>query len=327
MLNIFVTYRCNLLCPYCFARELQTDFKEDMQQQQFGKLLTWLQGSGTTAVAFLGGEPTLHPEISTMIRQTAEAGIAVTLFTNGLFSPELLQQLTPYVANFVINFNDPEIYPSTHQYNLFHENLKNLTTANARVTFSKNFSPGNADYAYLLDNARHYGIKAIRYDISRPASSGTNTHYAATETSKILEHIVDFVRDCETHNIKTGLDCCLKYCELPVNTRKYLERVSMKLTGICHPSVDIHPDLSASYCLPMRHIMVNDVTTFSTSERLTHHFASAVHSIRFKNVSQQCENCSDFNTRCQGGCLALKESTTSVSAQPEPILQEIRDNS
>lgn len=327
MLNIFVTYRCNLSCPYCFARELQTDFKEDMQQEQFAKLLTWLQDSQITTIAFLGGEPTLHSEIGTMIRQTAEAGITVTLFTNGLFPPELLPQLTPYVANFVINFNDPKMYSSTQQYNLLHENLTNLTAANARVTFSKNFAPGTTDYGYLLDGARQYGIKAIRYDISRPANSGTNTYYAKNETSQILEHIVDFVRECEAYSIKTGLDCCLKYCELPANTREYLERVSMKLTGICHPSVDIHPDLSASYCLPMRHILVDDVTTFSTSERLIHHFAIAVRPIRFKNVSQQCENCSDFNIRCQGGCLALKESIPSFGAQPEPILQGTRDNS
>jgi pyruvate-formate lyase-activating enzyme len=318
MLNIFVTYRCNLSCPYCFACELQKDFKEDMQQQEFNKLLTWLQDSKTTTVAFIGGEPTLHPNISTMVRQTAEAGIAVTLFTNGLFSPELLPQLTPYVANFVINFNDPKIYPSTHQYNLLHENLKNLTTVNARVTFSKNFAPGNTDYGYLLEGARQYHIKAIRYDISRPSNNGTNTHYAISETAKILEHIVEFVRDCEAYDIKTGLDCCLKYCELSVDTRRYLERVSMKLTGICHPSVDIHPDLSASYCLPMRHVTVDDVTTFRTNEQLTRHFAAAVRPIRFKNVSQQCESCSDFKIRCQGGCLALKESTTSLGVCPEP---------
>lgn len=311
MINIFVTYRCNLKCSYCFACELQNDFK-DIQQEQFNKLLTWLKDSKTTSVAFLGGEPTLHPKISRMVRETAEAGIVVTLFTNGLFSPELLPQLAPYVANFVVNFNDPRIYSSEEQYRVLCRNLENLKTVNARVTFSKNFAPGYIDYGYLLDGARQYGVKAIRYDISRPASHGTNTHYTTTETSKILEHIVDFVRDCETYDIKTGLDCCLKYCEIPVESRQYLERISMKFKGICHPSVDIHPDLSASYCLPMRHVTVDDVTAFSTGESLTHHFADAVRPIRFKNVSQQCENCSDFKIRCQGGCLALKKSINAL---------------
>jgi hypothetical protein len=35
-----------------------------------------------------------------------------------------------------------------------------------------------------------------------------------------------------------------------------------------HRTLDIHPDLSASYCLPMRHIPVPDVTRFANSERL-----------------------------------------------------------
>lgn len=288
-----------------------------MQQHEFNKLLNWLQHSATTAVAFIGGEPTLHPKISTMVRRTAEAGIAVTLFTNGLFPPELAPLLTPYVTNFVINFNDPKIYTSTYQYNLLHENLTTLTRAKARITFSKNFAPDNTDYSYLLDGAHKYGITAIRYDISRPGTSGTNAYYATTETSRLMEHIVAFVRDCQSHNIKTGLDCCVRFCELSIDTRKYLERVSMKLTGICHPSVDIHPDLSASYCLPMRHVTVDDVTTFSNSERLIHHFATAVRPIRFNNVNQQCESCDDFKIRCQGGCMALRQAPGSSRVTPE----------
>jgi len=288
-----------------------------MQERDFARLLDWMRNSASPAVAFLGGEPTLHPEISTMIRRTAEAGMTVTLFTNGLFSSELLPLLTPYVANFVVNFNDPEIYNTTQQYDLIHENLKRLSAANARITFSKNFAPGNTEYTYLLDGACRYGVDAIRYDISRPGNKGTNDYYEAQETSLLMDHIVTFVRDCAANNIKTGLDCCVKYCELSLENRSYLERVSMKLTGICHPSVDIHPDLSASYCLPMRHVTVDDVTAFSNSERLIHHFASMVRPFRFKNTPPQCEHCGDFRTRCQGGCMALRQDTTHCRATSE----------
>ena len=306
IINIFVTYRCNLRCSYCFARELYDEFPQDMREQEFQRLLRWIRKTGVSTAAFIGGEPTMHAGIVPMIRETVAAGVTVTLFTNGLFSPDLVHNLSMYVSNFVVNFNDPVTYSSA-QYKLLHENLARLSESGARITFSKNFSTGNINYAYLLDEAGRYGVRTIRYDISRPASSGTNDYYALNETRQLMDHIVAFVRACESRNIKTGLDCCLKFCELSGEDRAYLERVSMKFKGICHPSIDIHPDLSASYCLPMRHVSVTDVTAFANCEQLMHHFAEAVRPIRFENVSDECHNCHDFRRRCQGGCLAAKQ--------------------
>ena len=77
MINIFVTYRCNLSCPYCFAHDLQQEYRQDLQPEEFDKLLKWMTATRVTAVAFIGGEPTLHPKIVEMVRATAEAGITV----------------------------------------------------------------------------------------------------------------------------------------------------------------------------------------------------------------------------------------------------------
>jgi len=306
MINIFVTYRCNLACPYCFARDLQQDFQHDMQEAEFDRLLTWMSRARVTAAAFIGGEPTLHPRLAEMISMTSGAGISVTLFTNGLFPTSLVQDLAPHVTNFVVNYNDPQIYSHPSQKELLHANLNALTQAGCRITFSKNFTPACLDYDYLIEGARKYGVAAIRYDISRPGTNGTNDYFTANQTTDLMTHVVRFVRACEEVGIRTGLDCCLKFCDLSMSDRAYLERVSMKLTGICHPSIDIHPDLSASYCLPLRHVAVQDVTEFVNCERLTHHFASAVRPARFENVSAECLDCPDFRKKCQGGCMALK---------------------
>ena len=42
MINIFVTYRCNLACPYCFARDMKGEFPYDMGEEAFSALLDWL---------------------------------------------------------------------------------------------------------------------------------------------------------------------------------------------------------------------------------------------------------------------------------------------
>lgn len=307
MINIFVTYRCNLACSYCFARDLVHEFPDDLSPENFTILLEWMRRAALPAAAFIGGEPTLHPGLPDMVRRTAEAGIAVVLFTNGLFPEGLADELAPYVSNFVVNYNDPSMY-SQAQHDRLHANLKRISESGARLTFSKNFSRQYRDYEYLLEGCDRYGIESVRYDISRPSLNAGNDHFTNDGTREIVSHIVDFVKQCESRGIRTGLDCSLRLCDLKVEDRSYLERVSMKFTGVCHPSIDIHPDLSASYCLPMRDIAVEDVTSFPDQEGLMWHFADMVRPIRQTNVSQDCFDCKDFMRRCQGGCMALRRN-------------------
>lgn len=305
MLNIFVTYRCNLACPYCFARELFSDFPHDMRREDFNRLLQWMTDTGVTRAALIGGEPTLHPEILTVAMEMCDAGIDVVLFTNGLFAGELAARLPLYISHFVINYNDPERY-APGQYERLHDNLSQLVAADSTITFSKNFSPNARQYEHFLNGVKHYGIRAVRYDITRPGHSGTNEFTHTTDSRELMAHIVRFVRECEALGVKTGMDCCVRYCDLSHDDRAFLERVSMKFRGICHPSIDIHPDLSASYCLPLKDVAVRDVTAFASRDRLMHHFAATVRPWRFENVSENCLSCHDFKKKCQGGCMVTK---------------------
>jgi len=304
MINIFVTYRCNLACSYCFARDLQKEFRDDMAPNDFARLLEWIRHAAPPAVAFIGGEPTLHPRLPEMIERVTHAGSAAVLFTNGLFDPGLVPVLAGMVENFVVNYNEPSCY-APGQYERLHLNLEALRSRGAKITFSKNFSREYSNYGYLLDALDRYGVKAVRYDISRPSSTGDNDHFTLDDTRAIMSRVVGFVKTCERRGVRTGLDCSVRLCDLEDDDRLYLERVSAKFTGVCHPSVDIHPDLSASYCLPLRHIAVRDVTQFADHDALQWHFAQTARPLRLENVSASCLDCKDFMRRCQGGCLAL----------------------
>ncbi len=291
-----------------------------MSGETFRLLLNWMRRAGVNTAAFIGGEPTLHPGLVQMVQETAASGIAVTLFTNGLSPAELTEQLIPHIDNFVINCNSRSIYPSESTFERFHDNLRLLQAKGARVTLSKNFAPDDLDHDYLLETAQSYQIKAIRYDFSRPASSATNTFFPAEKTGTLMASTLSFVRKCEELDIKTGLDCCMKFCDVSPEELSYLRKVSMKLTGICHPSVDIHPDLSASYCLPMRHITVDDVTEFSGVDWLIYHFSNAVREMRFKNTDQKCNTCPDFMRKCQGGCLASRQPAPTSNCNSTPTI-------
>ncbi len=315
MINIFVTYRCNLSCPYCFAEELREEHPADMGPETFARLLNWMRRSGLAAAAFLGGEPTLHPLLVEMIEATQAAGVSAVLFTNGLFPRELADRLAPSVSNFVVNLNERPFYAPSQAVQL-NATLSRLSEMGARITFSKNFSMRSQGYEDLLEAAARYGVRAVRYDFSRPGRSARNDHLSLEETGRMLRPVLDFVRKCEERGVKTGLDCCVRFCDLSREELRYLKRVSMKFTGICHPSIDIHPDLSASYCLPLYHVRVADVTSFPDDMSLMRRFSEMVRSTRYGGVNGQCLACPEYQRTCQGGCMALKERAAGVSHAP-----------
>ncbi|TVQ98563.1 MAG: radical SAM protein [Desulfovibrionales bacterium] len=314
MIKVFTTYRCNISCDYCFARETRSRHPHDISADDFDRLLGWSKKAGIQTIAFIGGEPTLHPELETMIKETKLRGLNIVVFTNCLFAEHIAKTLAEHASNIVVNYNHPRNY-SDLQLSRIKANLRDLTALGGRVTFSKNFSPTNLDYDYLLEAIDDYGVRFVRYDISRPSGSASNNHYQLRDAKSVISHIVGFVKACESRDVRTGLDCSVRLCDLNEKDRRYLERVSSKFSGICQPSVDVHPDLSASYCLPMYDMKIDDITVFADRNSVLGHFAKLVRPVRHESVTSECLACKDFMLRCQGGCLAL-QSRHAPAAQP-----------
>jgi len=88
-----LTRRCNLTCSHCYidggdARE------NEMPTSEFYRLLDEFADMGVWAVAFTGGEPTLHPDFANLVRHARKRGLLVGIATNGMFlTPDLLDSL------------------------------------------------------------------------------------------------------------------------------------------------------------------------------------------------------------------------------------------
>ncbi len=311
MLNLFITYKCNFNCDYCFIRGFGEEYPMSLSSESFDKLCLWLKRNRVVALGVLGGEPTLHERLPWMLNRLNEIGVSPVLFTNGLFKEDLRVPLANTVANFVINYNDPSMY-TNKQWRMLDGNLTALRAMDCRISFSKNFSKGRLRYNYIIEGALRHNIRSIRYDISRPNPLEKNNYFNLEESMQLTRHIVDFVKECTKRGIKTGLDCCIPQCFFSDEDLNYMKLVSMKFSGICMPSIDIHSDLSASYCIPMRDVSVPDVTAFSNEMDLVAYFSRQVAELRNGKRPEHCIGCKKFGVKCQGGCLALKKMTPAV---------------
>jgi radical SAM protein with 4Fe4S-binding SPASM domain len=88
-----LTRRCNLSCPHCYI-EGGAARENEMPASEFYRLLDEFAEMGVWAVAFTGGEPTLHPEFAGLVRHARKRRLLVGIATNGMFlTGELLDSL------------------------------------------------------------------------------------------------------------------------------------------------------------------------------------------------------------------------------------------
>jgi pyruvate formate lyase activating enzyme len=81
---------CNLRCPWCQNRELVTGEKQPGSMALEAALAIIRQrGSLLGGVVLSGGEPSLYPDLSGLIREIRGWGLSVKLDTNGMAPPVL----------------------------------------------------------------------------------------------------------------------------------------------------------------------------------------------------------------------------------------------
>ncbi|MEJ2659311.1 MAG: radical SAM protein [Desulfobacteraceae bacterium] len=96
--NVFfhILTQCNLGCRHCYINPGQ----HGTQKLSLERIETWLriliQRSPSANLIFLGGEPTLHPELPAAVRVARRLGYAsITIDTNGYLFNNILHKVTP----------------------------------------------------------------------------------------------------------------------------------------------------------------------------------------------------------------------------------------
>lgn len=102
---------CNFRCPFCHNRDLLDTAPETIDQAELFAFLNKRKGL-LDAVCISGGEPTLQPNLETLIRKIKAIGYAVKLDTNGS-RPDVLKHL---VAHGLLDYVAMDIKNSPAQY-------------------------------------------------------------------------------------------------------------------------------------------------------------------------------------------------------------------
>ncbi|MCC5845852.1 MAG: GTP 3',8-cyclase MoaA [Verrucomicrobia bacterium] len=95
-LRVSLTDACNLRCVYCMPEHMKfRPQSENISLAEYRRLLPLFHALGFDKFRFTGGEPTLHPQLTELIAETAALPGApfVALTTNGMLLPKLARPL------------------------------------------------------------------------------------------------------------------------------------------------------------------------------------------------------------------------------------------
>ena len=102
--NVFfhILTRCNLRCRHCYINPRQHG-GETLPLETVEKWLdAFADRAPETNVIFLGGEPTLHPDLARAVAYARNAGFgSITIDTNGYLFNDILDRITPDQVDFI----------------------------------------------------------------------------------------------------------------------------------------------------------------------------------------------------------------------------------
>ena len=105
-----VTHRCPLQCPYCSNPLELTRASEEMETQEWLRVLDEAAKLGVLQVHFSGGEPTARRDLAALIRRATERGLYTNLITSGVLTDA--RQLADYaqagLRHVQLSFQDSE---------------------------------------------------------------------------------------------------------------------------------------------------------------------------------------------------------------------------
>jgi len=188
-IHIVPTYVCNLACDFCYAKGFVKKYPDPMSLDLFMEIFEYCRMHGVKSISFLGGEPTLWPQLDYAINYARGNGAETIIFSNGTevngiphlavlnitrflagpFSKKVLDNIKWYRDNGVqLNFRINLSKDTTDRY--LHNVLQIAGDHNADIQFAAiECSPGDRIFGDKIYEWLHTFVeKSFHVRISRP---------------------------------------------------------------------------------------------------------------------------------------------------------------
>ena len=317
---------CNLRCKWCYAAGSGYDEKSNMAVDLALRILAICKELNVKQIDLIGGEPTLYPHLSEIIRFSNSLGICTRLITNGIvlknktFLDSLVFSGLSSIDISLKGFSERNYVESTGK-NLYSDVLSAIRLVTAeKISCSVSFvlSTNNIDdYLYAIKDAVDSGAESFNFsfccDCSPLFNELTNGDYDVK--TEILEVVDKFQKSYDELNLITKGNFVLHQTfPLCVWNKKFIEDLIHKQQVIfsCqladHDSIIFDTDGTILPCNLMSQMKIgkidNDYVDATSLIELWNNPRTVdfLNQLAFEIPDKEClDNCENWNL-CLGGC-------------------------
>lgn len=326
MTNIILTNNCNLKCPYCFANNLKNTEIEYISLKNFKIALNFIEQT-ENHIGLIGGEPTIHHqfnEILNIIKNDKKIK-ACTIYTNGVYINNFIEDIKNEKFYLLINCNTQNDMGVNFSEQLY-KNIELISKTKKhylkKTALGFNFYEKNIDYEFIIDIIKKYSFKQIRVSPTIPNNLNKNEDVSIESLKEIKIALFEFFKELDSLNILPYYDCNnIPICLLTENDKLFLERLKNKYNNkiynfnlftksLCHPVIDILPNLSVIRCFGTSDITQIKLENFQNLNELKKYYTNKFDGLAV-NIPTfiECKNCENFHKAiCSSGCLTYKKS-------------------
>jgi len=147
--NVFlhILTGCNLSCSHCYINQKQHGTNMLSRTELEAWIRLFAEPGKKSNIVFLGGEPTMHPDLIHGVKVARECGFTITVDSNGYMFHDFLERITPDMLDYLsfsLDGPDSEINDPIRGNGVF-----GVCTANLKKAISKGF---NTSLIYTVSN-------------------------------------------------------------------------------------------------------------------------------------------------------------------------------
>lgn len=176
-----LTHKCNLECVHCYTSSSPRVPHGGLSRVQWQDLLRDLKEAGTPSVQFIGGEPTMSPDLPALLVFAAQLGLKVSVYSNlvHISDPlwDVLDAVKPTLVTSFYSVNELEHDAVTSRAGSFIRTRENISRAIERglaVYVGVVKTSLNPSVDGLVDDLQRLGVSGVHIDVQRPFGRATS---------------------------------------------------------------------------------------------------------------------------------------------------------
>lgn len=310
MANIFLTRKCNLKCPYCFASEFVNRENEEISLENLFLALKFIKTDRNERIGLIGGEPTLHSKFGKILQimLNDDEINQVTIYTNGIEIDKYAEILKNNKFYLLINCNSPNDIGVSNYQKLKHNIEYLYPLMKDRLKLGINLYSTQMNYDYIFELLKLTDSHFLRFSTALPNEEKEKTEDILNSFVIMKETLFSFFSACLDNEIIPCNDCnsfpdCIYTKEeklLLIKLAQLANKLNIYQDPIrschqCNPVIDILTNLEAVRCFGFSKYLKTPIRNYKNISELKSFFYNQIDV--FANNTFICDKCKDCKTR------------------------------